>query len=203
MTTGPMSPRRQANGRINHRHPSAQAMRLDAFFSTEAWFRYERAYGDVPGTRAALLATAQWRTRVLDLRPDEATVWRGVRGSYHPIVNKLRKDPEVAIVDADSETFLNVCLPMQVRLEGGMTRTRASWDVQAEWLRTLPRIGTCWIGYRRGQPKAFIYTIIWRAYAYYGYGRTEEDGIHHALIWHAVRTLKVRGVNWFELGWQL
>lgn len=176
-------------------------MRLDAFFSTDTWYAYEEAYGDIRGTRAALLATAPWKTRVLDLRPDEPTLWRGVRGSYHPIVNRLTRDPKFRIVEAAPSLFIDNCRALQSRVAPAETRSLASWEVQADWIRTGK--GLCLLALRNGRLVAFSYAIVYQRWQYYGYGKTEDkSGAHHALMWALIRRSKSDGIHHFELGWQ-
>lgn len=177
---------------------------MTTWWNSAPWHAYERAYGDVPGTRAALLAEDRWLTRVLDLTQSETDLWRGVRRSYHPIVNKLTKDPAFTITRLNSTAFLDVCRPIQLRLEGGETRSHLSWIAQAEWLigGPLVPVGMCWAASRAGVPVAFLYVIIWGDWAYYGFSKQEEPNAHHALMWHVIQTLKAADVRWLELGWQ-
>lgn len=174
------------------------------WWDSEPWHAYERAYGDAPGTRAKLLAENRWLTRVLDLTQSETDLWRGVRGSYHNIVNRLTKDPAFAIAKLHPPSFLDVCHPMQLRLEGSETRPYALWLVQAEWLRCVverPR-GVCWAASRYATPMAFVYFILWGDWAYYGFSKQEEPNAHHAIMWNSIKTLKAAGIRWLELGWQ-
>mgnify|MGYP001618282994 CR=1 FL=1 len=175
-------------------------MTCSQFWQSSEWHAYERAYGDEPGTRERLLASAAWKTRVLDLRQDETALWCGVRKSYHSIINRLTRDADFRIAAVIGRQFLEDCLPMQTRLEGRETRPRASWNVQADWLSS--GIGRCYVATREWKPVAFMYMITWNDWAYYGFSKTEEPNAHHALMWHAIRTLKSDGVRWLELGWQ-
>ena len=117
------------------------------FWNSEPWLTYEHAYGDQIGTRAKLLADANWSTRVLDLTQDEATLWRGVRGSYHSIINRFQRDPDFRLEETMSRVlFCGSCWAMQKRLEGGESRPRASWVVQGKWLQS--GVGRCLIAGR-------------------------------------------------------
>lgn len=175
-------------------------MRLDAFWSSNEWRRYEVEYGDAPGTRTALLASALWTTRVLDLRPDEATLWRGVRRSYRGLVNRLTKDPQFENVIATPAMFLDPCRSLQDRVAPAWARPVASWQVQAEWIEQ--GVGVCLLAQRRSQLVAFAYAIRHQAWAYYGFGKSAEPNAHHALLWALIRRLKADGTTWLELGWQ-
>ena len=100
--------------------------------------------------------------------------------------------------------FCGSCWAMQKRLEGGESRPRASWVVQGKWLQS--GVGRCFIAGRYTSTAwnvtAFAYFIVWGDWAYYGFSKTEEQNAHHALMWHAIKTLKASGVRWLELGWQ-
>lgn len=59
------------------------------WWSSPDWLAYEAA-GGYP-SRADVLASATWQTRVIDLSVSEAELWRGIRKSYKAIINKAQK----------------------------------------------------------------------------------------------------------------
>ena len=48
----------------------------------------------------------------------------------------------------------------------------------------------------------YVYCLIHGAWAYYFSSATLRKNLNHALLWHAMKALKARGVRWLELGWQ-
>ena len=66
------------------------------WWDSSAWHAYEALHDGPPGRRAALLASAAWQTRVVDLSQNEAALWRGVRRSYHALINRLTHEYELA-----------------------------------------------------------------------------------------------------------
>lgn len=175
---------------------------LTDFWSSPQWHAYERATGDAPGTRARLLASATWLTRVLDLTPDEATLWADVRQSYHALINRLERDPAFSIREALPREVVDIVRPLHAAIAGRVTRPRDSWRLQASWV--LTGHARCWLALRDGVPVGFLYALTTPpccAY-YFSGGQLERSGVSHALMWHAIGQLKAAGVRWWELGWQ-
>ena len=165
-----------------------------AWWHSQAWREYERAYGDEPGTRARVLAQAAWLTRILDLSSSEADLWAGLRKSYKALINRANRRLEFRLItNTESARFLHLLAADRV------TRPLATWHLMADWL--VSDAGVLVLGYD-GAPLAFAYFIRHKQWAYYGSGASLEDDIQHAVIWHALLELKTRGVRWAELGWQ-
>jgi hypothetical protein len=128
-------------------------MRLTDWWNSEAWHAYERANRQELGTRARLLASATWQTRVVDLSQDEAALWRGVRKSYHSLVNRLTRqfrertyDDRLADVPRGCERqvtegegagyIVRTCELLHKADSGRQTRSDETWQLMGEWAET-------------------------------------------------------------------
>ncbi len=177
---------------------------LHAFWSTPTWHAYERAYGDVPGTRAALVAGATWDTYVLDLTQDEATLWRGVRKSYHSLINK--KLPHVSVFGAGQTVFSSVwCIQkahdVHVEAAGRETRSPETWDVMKQWLASGDALIAMAPG-ANGGVVGYAYAVRGCGWSYYFSGASTVQNVNHALVWALVKALRCDGrTKVFEVGW--
>lgn len=172
---------------------------LTRFWETETFHAYERATGDAPGTRSRLLAASTWHTRVVDLSADEATLWAGVRQSYHSLIHRFERDAHFTIREALPTEVLDVARRLHLTAAGRATRSEASWRLQASWV--LAGHARCWLAWRKGAPVGFVYVLTTPPTAYYFSAATLERTSNHALLWHAMKALKASGVRWLELGW--
>ena len=128
-------------------------MRLTDWWDTPEWHKYEIAYGDEPGTRSRLLTSATWQTRVVDLSQDETALWRGVRRSYHSIVNRLTREfrpwtpddwlsdeprrGERHVTDGEGAGYIvRTCELLHKADAGRQTRSDATWQLMGEWAET-------------------------------------------------------------------
>ena len=190
-------------------------MRL-TWWETQQWYEYEEAYGDEPNTRAELLLGAPWQTRIVDLSLSEAELWRGVRRSYHSLINGLgRVFPCGDWAPSLGATGYTSCFygterqigPMNEvrdihRMEaGGDTRHSDTWKTMTEWLASenallmlARRDLALGVGY--------AYFVVYDSWAYYFSAASCEPDLGLALIWWGMLALKARGVRWFEVGWQ-
>lgn len=183
-------------------------MLRDWWFGGE-WAAYERACGR-DGERVRELMRATWQTRVLDLRQDLPTLWRGVRRSYHAIINRLERDLAFKIALVGPALFLEWCQPLHAMASGRVTRPLRSWKCQADWIDRDMAIAL--VALRdttpadpeavRAEPVGFAYIIISDTEAYYFSSAALEPNVQHALQWKAIGILKARGVQFYELGWQ-
>lgn len=172
---------------------------LTRFWATDTFHAYERATGDAPGTRSRLLAASTWQTRVVDLSADEATLWAGVRQSYHSLINKLERDEGFCIRETLPTEVIHVARWLHFVAAGRATRSEASWRLQASWVLAGHARG--WLAFRDGAPVGFVYVLTTPPSSYYFSGAKTEDCVTHALLWHAMKALKASGVRWLELGW--
>lgn len=170
------------------------------FWESDQWFTYEMATKDRPGTRAALLADADWQTRVVDLRQPVETLWRDVRRSYHSLVNKLEKDPAFSVAEVESATlFLEMCRPLHLREAKRDTRPILSWLVQGDWIDA--RTARCFIASWEGRSVGFAFIAVHGRWAYYFSAASTVPNVQHVIQWRAILALKMAGVECYELGW--
>lgn len=167
------------------------------FWESPQFHAYEQAYGDEPGTRSNLLATASWSTRVIDLSVTEAELWRGIRKSYKALIHQAERTHEIVVCEPhDIEGFRLV----HYREAGRETRPPATWAVMGDWLRSGHAvligavIGSKWY--------AFACFAGMGDSAYYFSAAATKQNVNHALIWRAMKHLKAHGVKQLEMGWQ-
>ena len=171
------------------------------FWQSPEWERYEKAYGDEPGTRARLLAESDFQTRIVDLSLPEEQLWRGVRKSYRPVINGLKKDPDFSMVAVVGEgRAFDDCRALHVREAGRETRPLETWRIQADWLNDGGAFAMGAV--RNGNLKGFAYVVTFDTWAYYFSAASSEPNVQHAIQWQAMNLLKQSGrFRWYELGW--
>lgn len=177
---------------------------MTGFWSTPRWHEYEAAYGDEPGTRAALLASGGWSTRVLDLAPEYGYLWRGVRKSYRSLIHAAERAYDIhAWIGRGSSAQIRDCQAVHLADAGRTTRPQATWDVMARWADA----GEAMIvgAYEREAPGdcvGFAYFVVHGQWAYYFSAATLKKDVNAALVWTAIVALKACGVRTLEIGWQ-
>lgn len=191
-------------------------MRLDAFWRSDRWHQYERLHDGPPGARAGLLARASWQTRVVDLSPDEATLWRGVRKSYHATINRLTREypdeigqekTRAVLCGAGAGGLIRTAQEVH-RLDAGReTRPAETWDLYGDWLDDEGALlALAFDGTRGTFPErtcvGYGLFIIADGWAYYASAASLQRDVNIALVWWALLVLKARGVRWLEMGWQ-
>lgn len=170
------------------------------WWDTPDWHAYELAHGDQPGQRSRLLGQALWHTRIVDLAVGAPALWSGVRGSYHAIINRAHRDYKIDRVSSR----LDVAVSFQMvheRAAGRSTRPGKTWDLMADMSEygALEVYGAS----RNGGWHAFAGFYVYKGWAYYGHAAALVDDVAHALVWAAMQQLRdVRGVRYFEMGWQ-
>lgn len=187
------------------------------FWDTDTWHDYEELCGDEPGTRSRLLAESDWMTRVVELTASEAELWRGVRRSYKSIIHAAEREYVIQSVSGDC---IYSAMKIHEQEAGRMTRPFETWTMMGDWVRTgnglligggihrSEEITTVQDEWPRYAPvglidmRAYVYCTIYRAVAYYFSSACPAKNLSHALLWHAMKALKARGVRWLELGWQ-
>lgn len=190
---------------LGRQHQSEGIMRLDDFWRSSRWLEYERAYGDEPGTRAALLASATWTTRVVDIRPDPALLWRSMRRSYRALVHRAQRECDIIVWSrptAPNETWIREFKQMHFAEAGRQTRSDETWDIMCRWLDTGDAL---LIGAARRDPQkwgAFAYFAIHQHVAHYFSAAASMQNLNHALIVNAIGALRFAGVWYLDLGWQ-
>lgn len=142
-------------------------------------------------------------TRVIDLRQDEAVLWRELRKSYHSLIHKAERAYAIDLYgggDDDKAGWRMIRAHEIHALSAGReTRPQATWDCQRAWLRdgfamlALAQDGT--------NHRAFAYVVKWKNWAYYFSGAALDQSVQHALIWHLMKTLRLNGeTQYLELG---
>lgn len=192
------------------------------WWNSLAWHAYERAYGDEPGTRARLLAMAPWQTRMIDLGQDEADLWRGVRRSYHAMINRLsreylaREGPTAGklrhvLCGPGAGGLIRTAQRVHCLDAGRETRPDATWDLMGDWADDETGLLVMAYDYSDGAvPEmtgwppcvGYVYFIRWEGWAYYASAASLVLNINIALVWWALLALRERGTRWAELGWQ-
>lgn len=170
------------------------------WWASPAWREYERAYGDEPGTRSRVLATATWSTRVLDLTVEEAALWRGVRKSYRSLIRSAERLYTFDTGFGNGLGEVEVCHALHVASAGRTTRAAETWRLMGEWADS--KHGFTVIAYHGDRPLAFAYFIVNDGWGYYASGAALTENLQHDVIWTALRALKTESVTTMELGWQ-
>ena len=179
-----------------------------SWWDTESWHEYERAYGDEPGTRSELLATAPWSTRVVDLSGSRDLLWSGVRRSYHSIINGLGREflfqqRSVAVGASGAREAARRAQTLHAIAAGRPTRSTATWDVLAGWTKTEDSHGLWVLGADpRDNDVGYAFFVIHEGWAYYFSAASLRRDLGLALIWWGMLALREYGVRWCELGWQ-
>ena len=186
-----------------------------SWWDSDEWYAYERACGLTVGGRARLLRESPWQTRVVDLSLSKDDLWRGVRRSYHSLINRLIDHDSTFSVSlhggnsGDLSGATSRAHTLHLREAGRETRPQASWDVQDKWVREgrafvafAQRLMICEDGPLDVFDVAFTYVVRHGDWAYYFNAANCERNTQHAAQWRMMLHLKEVGVRWYELGWQ-
>jgi len=163
------------------------------FWDSDPWREYEHLCGEEPGTRSRLLASADWQTRVCDLALSEAELWQGVRKSYHSLIHAVERQHPIR--EGRTAVDIGIAAAFHQAEAGRQTRPIETWELMAEWIESGHGLLMMTSG-------AFVYCTVYQAWSYYHSSAALEKNLTHALLWHAMKALKARGVRWLELGWQ-
>lgn len=189
---------------------------MTSWWDTPQWHAYERECGEEPGTRAKLLAEAQWQTQVVDLSQPVEKLWTGVRHSYRSLIHRAENDTANAwttFAGGWMRTCDCVCREIHSSASGRVTRSRETWEMMDRWVRDgygLLRVVSRHVhtgpderpGSWRMDPFGYVYFIRHGDWAYYASAASLERSVNHALVWSSMMALKERGVRACELGWQ-
>lgn len=184
--------------------PRASVRVSTSWWTSPEWLAYEAAYGDEPGARARLLASATWRTRIIDLAQDEAVLWRGIRKSYRALIHAAeRRGTILPISGPVTKRAASICRGLHGEASGRTTRSDETWSLMGTWLETGHGLAVLAL-YRSGRYVDFAYFSVSLSdgWAYYFSAASLEKNIHHAVIWRGMLALKRLGVRWLEMGWQ-
>lgn len=142
-------------------------------------------------------------TRVLDVSRPESELWRGVRKSYHSLINKANREHVVEVHSAT--TWLPIARTLSrlhATAAGRQTRPYATWELMERWARAgRALVVTATPPTVEADVAAFIYVYAWKDWAYYGTGVSFAKNVTHALQWAAIAALGARGVRNYELGY--
>lgn len=147
-----------------------------------------------------------WQSRVIDLTQWEWQLWRGVSSKYKAPIKAQQKKYHICFFNTQVGTEE---LPaFHAALEGKEARSKERWKMMGRWLNS----GNAMIVQARSpyqQPPtrllAYAYFIIYKKKAYWMSGKRMPGENLHAVIWEAMRELKLlgsAGADLLEMGWQ-
>jgi len=146
-------------------------------------------------------------TQVLDLRPDEKTIWSGFRKSYHSLIRRTEERFSYRLIDAGLVTpeIFETYPRLHQKAAGRQTRSPETFQMMREWVET----GRAFLSQALDGERVVGCDLIitYKNYAYYGSACNDPDydvewALGHFLQWKVMQTLKSRGVTYYELGWQ-
>lgn len=143
-------------------------------------------------------------TFVVDLSRHPKMLWRNLRGSYKPLINKASRELTftTAFARSHSETraelFMAAALAVHTKVSGRQTRPDRTWQLQSQWLSDGRAAAV--LASRNGDVIAFAYALTWKGWAYYFSSASLEDNVLHALVWELMTLSAASGCRSFELG---
>jgi peptidoglycan pentaglycine glycine transferase (the first glycine) len=168
---------------------------------------------DADGAVRRALRSAGWRpaapiqpasTRVIDLEPDEETLWRDLRKKWRQYVNKARA-AGIVVVEGEGDRlgeFYRIYQETAARA-GFLIRTEAAYRDVWEAYRPDGRARLLFAQTPEGQPLATLFLVRAgpRVVEPYG-GMTQAGGdsrANYLLKWEAIRTSRERGATTYDL----
>lgn len=139
-----------------------------------------------------------WETFVVDLRQDEATLWRNCRRSYHGLIHRAERT-YILTVETTPEAVA-IAHAIHSAASRRETRAQTTWDLMAQWATA----GNLVVGRARVPTtgsRGMAMAIVYKDAAYYASSAQLEKTCSHALIWTLAKALKQHGVTSFEIGW--
>jgi hypothetical protein len=150
-----------------------------------------------------------WRTRVVDLERDEAALWSDVRKSYRGLIRQGERTYRLTVGDkSNGQYFLfdaYQAIHRRAHGHGYSPRSDLTFAYQREWLKYD---GHALVVCAESSPTTSEYTsgaalfLVYKQAAYYASGAYVAENVSFPLLWHAMLTLKARGVRWLDMGWQ-
>lgn len=145
-------------------------------------------------------------TYVVDLKQDLAAMWRQLRGSYKPLINKAQRQRAIQTFSGcgdpcDMQTaavLMNDARRLHETAAGRQTRSDETWRLQANWLALGHAVVS--VAYDATRPVGFAYALRWKGWSYYFSGASLEDSVSHALIWNLMVGVRAAGGEHFEVG---
>lgn len=137
------------------------------------------------------------KTQVIDLTQPLATLWQGVRKSYHSIVHRANENYVVVHRSAEGIAGFKA---LHIRANGKQPRPDMTYTLQGDWIRDGYGLLIAALDNEAERWMAAAYWIVYQDKAYYCSGPSIERNVQHAVIWHSLELLKARGVTMVEMG---
>lgn len=172
------------------------------------WETYQRHYGAFNGSaqewKSSPLADDHdlegrpsriHQSQVIDLTCSLPELWRGVRKSYRPLINR-----SLAKYQYEISKDLDVFHALHTAANGRETRSQGTWDCMAQWLvdgyglLVMARLGDAWID--------GAYFITYKGGAYYASAASPGDNkdAHKAVMWEGIKALRRCHITQLEMG---
>ena len=145
-------------------------------------------------------------TQLVDLRPDDAVLWSGVRKGHLSDIKRAMTRCTATVWDQRSITTAKFreYQALHAKDAGRVTRSQASFDMMEDWVRrgiaVLAEVSN------QGQAIAFALVMAYKNGAYYGSGCQDPDhvrlGASHLLQWEIISWLKRAGFLGYDVGMQ-
>lgn len=148
--------------------------------------------------------TGSRETFVVDLTQPPKELWRQLRGSYKPLINRASRELTLETASnrshdsIKSDLVMSAALAIHTEASGRQTRSDRTWQLQSQWLSDGR--ATCVLASRNGTAIAFAYALTWKGWAYYFSSASLEDDVLHALVWELMMASAASGCRYFELG---
>lgn len=144
--------------------------------------------------------------QVIDLRREQAELWREVRHGHQYDIRRAEKTMEALVWDASTltdETFLGY-QQMHAKDAGRVTRSQATFDRMRDWVRAGQAI---LVEVRsKGQAVAYALNVIYGQGAYYASAAKDPEQAHlpasHLTQWCSIEWLKKNGIQYYSTGYQ-
>ncbi len=182
-------------------------MKSSWWWGTAFWEEYEKEYwkgrvrpvefktsplsGDHDfSDMTSLYEAIERKSQVIDLRTHK---WGDIRKSYHSIIHRGQEQLTIT-EDRDIDIFYN-----NHRLAFGMARTKKTFEIQGEWMKS----GNAIVMSAMNKRDEFVSSVLWIVYrgcAYYASSPSLEKNIQHSVIWQSLQLLKKQGIIFVELG---
>lgn len=145
-------------------------------------------------------------TQVIDLRLSEADLWGAMRRGHRSDVKRAQTSAAVHLWDwrTISAEKMDEYQALHARDAGRVTRSRTTFEMMEQWIRA----GDAVLAEARAddRPVAFAVIIHYKTGAFYASGCREPERPDlpgsHLLQWEAMRWLKRRGCELYDIGIQ-
>jgi hypothetical protein len=142
---------------------------------------------------------------VLGLYPDESTLWKNLRKSYKPLINRALKSTEIILLDQSNYDF-SLCeeyRKLHFVAAGRETRHKASFYAQYQLVQdgygyiVFVQMNGIFVG------AYFFYQM--NGYVFYASAATipechPQSGVGHLGVWKGIQNAKALGARYFDFG---